>query len=118
MPNVETQGAAPTDGVRTDRQSLNESLSDFQQRILLILAEKPRYGLAIKRELEAFYGTDINHGRLYPNLDTLVEMGLVTKAEKKRDDRTNEYDLTEKGVHWCREDIQYRLGKMENRGGE
>ncbi|ELZ20434.1 PadR family transcriptional regulator [Natrinema limicola JCM 13563] len=35
------------------------------------------YGLAIKRELEDYYGTEVNHGRLYPNLDELVDLGLV-----------------------------------------
>jgi len=49
------------------------------------------YGLAIKEELERSYREDINHGRLYPNLDDLVEMGLVEKADIDR--RTNEYAL-------------------------
>ncbi|MFC6965145.1 PadR family transcriptional regulator [Halocatena marina] len=70
-------------------------LSAFQQRILAILAEEARYGLAIKGELEAYYGSEVNHGRLYPNLDELVEMGLVEKSEL--DKRTNEYALTEAG---------------------
>lgn len=70
-------------------------LTAFQQRILAILAEEARYGLAIKRELEEYDGSDVNHGRLYPNLDDLVEMGLVEKSEL--DKRTNEYALTEAG---------------------
>ncbi|UPM45113.1 PadR family transcriptional regulator [Halocatena salina] len=70
-------------------------LTAFQQRILAILAEEARYGLAIKSELEEYYGSDVNHGRLYPNLDDLVEMGLVEKSELDR--RTNEYALTEAG---------------------
>lgn len=70
-------------------------LSAFQQRILTILSDEARYGLAIKDELEEFYGEDVNHGCLYPNLDELVEMGLVAKSA--RDRRTNEYALTEAG---------------------
>ncbi len=50
------------------------------------------YGLAIKEELERVYGTDVHHGRLYPNLDDLVAYGLVEKSEL--DKRTNEYVLT------------------------
>jgi DNA-binding PadR family transcriptional regulator len=38
---------------------------------------------------------EIHHGRLYPNLDTLVEKGLVEKGELDR--RTNYYTLTRRG---------------------
>ncbi|MFB6117308.1 PadR family transcriptional regulator [Halosegnis sp.] len=71
-------------------------LTAFQRNILTILAEEARYGLAIKRELEEYYGTEVNHGRLYPNLDDLVELGLVEKSEL--DKRTNQYELTEAGA--------------------
>jgi DNA-binding PadR family transcriptional regulator len=70
-------------------------LTAFQQVILAVLAEEARYGLAIKRELDTYYESDVNHERLYPNLDTLVEIGLVEK--RKLDRRTNEYALTEAG---------------------
>ncbi|WP_128906113.1 PadR family transcriptional regulator [Halorubrum amylolyticum] len=70
-------------------------LTAFQQNILAILAEEPMYGLAIKRELESYYGSEVNHGRLYPNLDDLVEDDLVEKSEL--DKRTNQYELTEAG---------------------
>jgi DNA-binding PadR family transcriptional regulator len=50
------------------------------------------YGLAIKRELERVYGEEVNHGRLYPNLDDLVDAGLIEK--RALDKRTNEYELT------------------------
>ncbi|MFC6836515.1 PadR family transcriptional regulator [Halomarina ordinaria] len=74
---------------------IGRELTAFQQNILVILSEEPRYGLAIKRELEDYYGSEVNHGRLYPNLDDLVEMGLVEKSEL--DKRTNQYALTEEG---------------------
>ena len=74
---------------------IGRELTAFQQNILVILAEEPRYGLAIKRELESYYDSEVNHGRLYPNLDDLVEMDLVEKSEL--DKRTNQYALTEKG---------------------
>jgi DNA-binding PadR family transcriptional regulator len=75
--------------------SVVRDLTAFQQNILVILAEEPMYGLAIKSHLETYYGTEVNHGRLYPNLDDLVEMGLVEKSEL--DKRTNQYELTEDG---------------------
>jgi len=70
-------------------------LTAFQQNILAILSEEPMYGLAIKRELESYYGSEVNHGRLYPNLDDLVADGLLEKSEL--DKRTNQYELTEAG---------------------
>jgi len=79
----------------TDIPGIANELTAFQQNILVILAEEPRYGLAIKRELEAYYDDEVNHGRLYPNLDDLVEMGLVEKSEL--DKRTNQYALTDEG---------------------
>lgn len=71
-------------------------LTGFQRDCLYVIAgmESPK-GLAIKEELDEYFNTDINHGRLYPNLDALVEKGLVEKGHK--DDRTNEYVLTDRG---------------------
>ena len=71
-------------------------LTGFQRDILYVLAglESPK-GLAIKDELDRYYSSDINHGRLYPNLDALVEKGLVEKG--RIDDRTNSYSLTGRG---------------------
>jgi len=71
-------------------------LTGFQRDILRILGlEGGMYGLAIKRELEDRYDEEINHGRLYPNLDTLVENGTIVKSEL--DKRTNLYELTDAG---------------------
>lgn len=72
-------------------------LTGFQRDLLYVIAglDHPK-GLAIKRELDGYYETDINHGRLYPNLDALVEKGLVEKGQQ--DQRTNAYMLTSRGV--------------------
>lgn len=70
-------------------------LTLFQTAALAIIVDEPRYGLAVKRELEDFYGEDIFHGRLYPNLDQLVAKGLVEKSQLDR--RTNEYAATDRG---------------------
>jgi len=71
-------------------------LTGFQRDLLYITAgmDEP-HGLAIKEELEDYYGTEIQHGRLYPNLDTLVEKGLLEKGEI--DKRTNSYTVTDRG---------------------
>jgi len=71
-------------------------LTGFQRDILYVISglEEP-HGLAIKDELEDYYEGEIHHGRLYPNLDTLVEKGLLEKGEI--DKRTNSYTLTRRG---------------------
>ena len=79
----------------TEASTAARDLTAFQQNILTILAEEPMYGLAVKRELEAYYDAEVNHGRLYPNLDDLVDMGFIEKSEL--DKRTNQYELTEAG---------------------
>lgn len=76
-----------------------DDLTAFQRDLLYVIAglsdtERP-YGLAIKRDIEDYYNTDVNHGQLYPNLDTLAEKGLVEKGTIDR--RTNSYELTERG---------------------
>ncbi|GAB3036272.1 PadR family transcriptional regulator [Natronobiforma cellulositropha] len=52
-------------------------------------------GQEIKQELETSQSREILHGRLYANLDTLVDEGLVSKGEL--DGRTNRYSITERG---------------------
>jgi DNA-binding PadR family transcriptional regulator len=79
----------------TTTADVEHELTAFQQTILAILSEEARYGLAIKSELEDYYDSAVNHGRLYPNLDDLVGMGLVEKSELDR--RTNQYALTDAG---------------------
>jgi len=71
-------------------------LTGFQRDILYVISsgEDP-HGLAIKNELDKYYNSEVNHGRLYPNLDTLVERGLVDKGQL--DARTNVYTLTRRG---------------------
>ena len=79
-------------------QAPTPKLSDFQQLILHCLAEESRYGLGLKRALQDYYGTEVNHGRLYPNLDDLAEIGFVEKG--KIDRRTNSYEITDEGQEW------------------
>jgi len=84
-------------------------LTGFQRDLLIVVAGLDRpYGLAIKEWLEAEYGTDVNHGRLYPNLDALVEDGFVEQGTI--DKRTNRYALTEKG----RELLLFRKRRLED----
>jgi DNA-binding PadR family transcriptional regulator len=91
-------------------------LTAFQRDILTVIAahhtesgEYP-YGLAIKRALEEYYSQEVNQGRLYPNLDELVEKGLVEKSEL--DKRTNQYELTELGYKAILGQFEWKLSKF------
>ncbi|MDB2272327.1 helix-turn-helix transcriptional regulator [Halorubrum ezzemoulense] len=76
-----------------DRDALAD-LTAFQRDLLWALShENARKGTALKADLADYYGEEINHSRLYQNLDKLVECDLV--AKQARDRRTNEYSLTE-----------------------
>ena len=88
-------------------------LTGFQRDILYCIAamEDP-YGLKIKRKLEDATSLDINHGRLYPNLDSLVELGLVQKEQK--DKRTNLYLLSEQGSRLLEERRQWEDEKLQD----
>lgn len=74
-----------------------KELTAFQRDTLRLIAgmEETPIGLDIKRALEDYYGDNVNHGRLYPNLDTLVELGFINKETV--DGRTNSYELSEQG---------------------
>lgn len=79
------------------------NLTGFQRDLLYVIASKSQpHGLAIKEELEEYYEKEINHGRLYPNLDTLVDKGLVEKGDLDR--RANFYEITREGE----EEISHR----------
>ena len=71
-------------------------LTGFQRDCLYVLAglDAPK-GLDVKKELDEYYEGEVHHGRLYPNLDELVEKGFVEKGSI--DDRTNSYELTSRG---------------------
>lgn len=85
-----------------------DDLTGFQRDILYVTAglDEP-HGLAVKSELEEYYESEIQHGRLYPNLDTLVEKDLIEKGEI--DKRTNSYTLTDEGY-----DVLARRHEWEN----
>ena len=74
-----------------------DDLTGFQRDLLYVIsgADQPS-GQDVKAELDQYYSTDINHGRLYPNLDTVVNKGLVEKGTIDR--RTNYYAITDEGL--------------------
>ncbi|AXR77481.1 PadR family transcriptional regulator [Natrarchaeobaculum sulfurireducens] len=73
-----------------------DDLTGFQRDLLYVIAgaDQPS-GQEVKDEIEEYYASEINHGRLYPNLDTLVNKGVVEKGQLDR--RTNYYAITDAG---------------------
>lgn len=88
-------------------------LTGFQRDILYVTVglEEP-YGLAIKAELDDYYEQEINHGRLYPNLDELVDKGHLKKGELDR--RTNTYTVTKRGRREIEERREWENQYIEN----
>jgi|APHM01.1.fsa_nt_gi transcriptional regulator, PadR family len=86
------------------------NLTAFQKEVLFAVAqleasEQDSYGLGIKRALEDRLQKNVNHGQLYPNLDELVEVGLLEKSSL--DQRTNKYLLTDAGKQLLKEYRQF-----------
>lgn len=73
-------------------------LTGFQRDLLFVasrLSESNPHGQRIKSEVDKHYGTEINQGRLYQNLGSLVDDGYLLK--RPLDGRTNVYRLTDSG---------------------
>ncbi|WP_089827822.1 PadR family transcriptional regulator [Halogranum amylolyticum] len=82
------------------------ALSGFQRDLLVVASglENPS-GQQLKGQFEDEMGTEVKDGRLYPNLDTLVEQGLLEKGQ--RDRRTNYYQVTENGSSTIQEYVEW-----------
>lgn len=86
-------------------------MTAFQRDLLFIIYnQQAPHGLEIKRLLEQYYQNEVNHGRLYPNLDELTDRGLVSKG--KYDDRTNKYELTKDGKELVQTRIEWQQEQM------
>lgn len=73
-----------------------DQLTGFQRDLLYVIAGMDRpSGQEILDRINEYVEDPVTHGRLYPNLDTLVDRDLVEKGQLDR--RTNYYALTPKG---------------------
>jgi len=88
-------------------------LSSFQRDMLYCIAgtDEP-YGMQIGRELDNYTPSDVNYGRLYPNLNELVEKGLLEKRPKN--DRANLYTLTALGADLIKQRRQWENNKLQD----
>lgn len=73
-----------------------DSLDGFQRDLLYAVAGMSEpHGPAITEELDGYYETEPNRGRLHPGLDALAETELVDEDRKAK--RTNVYTTTSRG---------------------
>lgn len=93
------------------------NLTGFQRDILFVAShlynkegEDP-IGLSIKHILDDYYGQEINHGRLYPNLDQLKEWGYIDK--ETFDKRSNLYILTDKGQEVIDDRLDWEIEMLD-----
>lgn len=101
---------APIESANENWEAIRRSLTEFQYSVLYVLAEGSDYGLGIKKELQDYYDEEINHGRLYPNLNKMTDGGLLQKSAI--DSRTNEYVLTEHGLALALDRLEWGIGKL------
>ena len=114
-----SNGAESSDDDSTDPHSIDFSsynlptdLTAFQVHLLwLIYRFGPAEGVDLQDALEELYPEDINHGRLYPSLDRMVDSRLVNKQTKESDNRRKEYTLTGRG-EWVAEEYRDFIGDM------
>ena len=91
---------------------LNAFQRDCLQAVLR-LANRDGAGVSgqdIRRELESDYER-VSHGRLYPNLDDLVDAGLLDKGTLDR--RTNDYRPTTAAEELVRRELQSWMAAVE-----
>jgi len=83
-------------GVEADGGVRWFDLTGFERDLLVEIYQMDQpSGQAISGRMEAEHGEDVKAGRLYPNLDELVDYGLIDKGEQ--DLRTNYYQITNDG---------------------
>jgi DNA-binding PadR family transcriptional regulator len=84
-----------------------QELTGFQRDVLFVLnGLGASHGARLKRELERARYESVLPGRLYHNLDVLVEQSFVEKREGSG--RENEYQLTQEGRASIREHNEWQ----------
>ena len=92
-----------------------KELTAFQRDLLRVVAESgPCSGTTIRDEIQRKYSSEINHGRLYPNLDKLSDDGYIVKREEEPDRRTNTYHLSGKGISTLRDLAEWDSDSVEH----
>jgi DNA-binding PadR family transcriptional regulator len=115
VPHLE-KPAAPDGGTAATNGSGPHRIpefSGFRRDILLLLAlSEPTNGRGLLDDLSSLRDEDVNGGRLYPNLNALVDKGLVEKRENYHDDRSHQFRLADRGCQCLREHAQRLSGAV------
>ena len=77
--------------------------SDPSLLILVSLAEGPKHGYALTKDIEEFAGASLGPGTLYGAIARLEQRGLIEALPA--DDRRNPYQLTTAGAVALREEL-------------
>lgn len=94
----------PAGSIDFSTYNIPTDLTAFQTYLLsLIHRFETVEGVTLQNALEDLFPEDINHGRLYPSLDRMVDSGLISKQTKESDKRRKEYSLTGRG-EWVAEE--------------
>lgn len=94
----------PAESIDFSTYNIPTDLTAFQTHLLCLIHRfETIEGVTLQSALEELYPEDINHGRLYPSLDRMVESGLISKQTKESDKRSKEYSLTGRGK-WVTEE--------------
>ncbi len=89
-------------------------LTGFQRDLLFVLSGMGTpSGSELMSEVEQSQDRPVLHGRLYSNLDELVEAGYIEKGEL--DGRTNYYALTDEGYEKLRARHEWEQEHLEAR---
>jgi DNA-binding PadR family transcriptional regulator len=78
--------------------------SDPSLFVLVSLAEGPKHGYALTRDIEAFAGLSLGPGTLYGCLTRLESEGLIEALPAE--DRRNPYRLTPRGLKALRAELE------------
>jgi DNA-binding PadR family transcriptional regulator len=81
------------------KRTREDALGRFAEPSLLILtslAEAPRHGYALIKDIEEFAGVTLGPGTLYGALSRLEQRGLIRALEAE--DRRRPYELTHAGA--------------------
>ena len=105
-----------TPSVGRDDLPAGDDLTSLQWDILRVVIEEPRYGQPIKRALDARYDTEVSASRLYSNLKTLVEAGVLEKSE--RDGRSSTYHATDRAQQAFCARLRWHLAAVTDLPGE
>ena len=90
-----------------------QDLTAFQRDLLTLLADLDEpSGRDVEAAIEDAYDAEVTHARIYPNLDALVDAGLVEKQEM--DGRENSYVVTEEGADAYLTDLEWRVSAWED----